>query len=272
MLIELEQFSHLRQISARYNFLVPRSRRRLRRPSLRNVHMSRRRIHPAGIVAGIAATGIAVTGLLGLAAPAGAATSAGSAPAAPVTTGAATNVTAAACDRAPWQPVVQGAPAGFNAGDRGGDYLWHDLTGFHLRVTHRNDGRQVYSGLVSSSAPMRIDPVRLERGDVLRLSPDHRSFVFAFADYGWIDGVNFHTDCAAALAFSRLQVGRASAAGEPGVPGPPGGSPGRGAVRPASGLRLHGRPTSGEVRAGPGSRVPLCSRGLTVEHRQPMIS
>ena len=104
--------------------------------------------------------------------------------------------------------MVQGAPAGFDAGDRGGDYLWHDLTGFHLRVTHRNDGRQVYSGLISSSAPMRIDPVRLERGDVLRLSPDHRSFVFAFADYGRIDGVNFHTDCAAALAVSRLHVGR----------------------------------------------------------------
>ena len=122
--------------------------------------------------------------------------------------GSATPATAAACDRAPWQPVVQGAPAGFDAGDRGGDYLWHDLTGFHLRVTHRNDGRQVYSGLITSSAPMRIDPVRLERGDVLRLSPDHRSLVFAFADYGRIDGVNFHTDCAAALAVSRLHVGK----------------------------------------------------------------
>jgi hypothetical protein len=171
--------------------------------------MSRRRIHSAGTAAAIAATGIAITGFLGLAAPAGAATS-GSAPAAPVTTGSAPTATAAACDRAPWQPVVQGAPAGFDAGDRGGDYLWHDLTGFHLRVTHRNDGRQVYSGLVSSSAPMRIDPVRLERGDVLRLSPDHRSFVFAFADYGRIDGVNFHTDCAAALAVSRLHVGKAA--------------------------------------------------------------
>jgi hypothetical protein len=150
----------------------------------------------------VAAAGIAATALLGLAAPAGAATTSAS------TTPASSS--AAACDRAPWQLVVQGAPPNFAAGDRGGDYLWHDLTGFHLRVTHRNDGRQVYSGLVTSSAPMRIDPVRLERGDVLRLSPDHRSFVFAFADYGKVDGVDFHTDCAAALAVSRLHVGTAA--------------------------------------------------------------
>jgi hypothetical protein len=137
---------------------------------------------------------MAVTaGLFGLAAPAG-----------------ATTTSPATCDRAPWQAVVQGAPAGFTAGDRGGDYLWHDATGFHLRVTHRNDGRQVYSGLITSSAPLRIDPVRLERGDLLRLSPDRRSFAFAFADYGRIDGVNFHTDCAARLTVSRLHVGTAA--------------------------------------------------------------
>ena len=156
--------------------------------------MSRRLAAAAGIAA-------IASGLICLAAPAGAATSTGQAPA---------PASSAACDRAPWQPVVQGAPPNFSAGDRGGDYLWHDLTGFHLRVTHRNDGRQVYSGLVTSSAPMRIDPVRLERGDVLRLSPDHRSFVFAFADYGKVDGVNFHTDCAAALTVSRLHVGKAA--------------------------------------------------------------
>lgn len=151
----------------------------------------------------IAAAGVTAAGLLALAAPASATTP----PAAP---SSASPSSAAACDRAPWQAVVQGAPANFSAGDRGGDYLWHDLAGFHLRVTHRNDGRQVYSGLITSSAPMRIDPVRLERGDVLRLSPDRRSIVFAFADYGKVDGVNFHTDCAAALAVSRLHVGRAA--------------------------------------------------------------
>lgn len=156
----------------------------------------------------IAAAGATAAGLLALAAPASATTPAAASPAA--SSPSASSPSAAGCDRAPWQAVVQGAPANFSAGDRGGDYLWHDLSGFHLRVTHRNDGRQVYSGLITSSAPMRMDPVRLERGDVLRLGPDRRSIVFAFADYGKVDGVNFHTDCAAALAVSRLHVGRAA--------------------------------------------------------------
>lgn len=43
---------------------------------------------------------------------------------------------------------------------------------------------------------MRIDPVHLEAGDVARLSPDHRSLYFAFVNYGHIDGIDFHTDCA----------------------------------------------------------------------------
>lgn len=102
---------------------------------------------------------------------------------------------------------MQGAPAGFDAGDRGGDYLWHDQSGFHLRVTHRGDDRVVYSGVISSPTPMRIDPVRLEKGDVAKLSADHRSLTFVFADYGHIDGVNFHTDCAGQLTVADLNAG-----------------------------------------------------------------
>lgn len=103
---------------------------------------------------------------------------------------------------------MQGAPAGFGAGSRSGDYLWHNSTGFHLRVTHAGSHDQrVYSGVVSSPAPMRIDPVRLEKGDTVKLSKTHRSFVFVFANHGYIDGVNFHTDCAMALEVSRLHVG-----------------------------------------------------------------
>ena len=122
---------------------------------------------------------------------------------APATSGDA----AAACDRGPWGQRVEGAPADFSSGDRGGDYLWHDGSGFHLRVTHRNDNRVVYTGLISSPTPMRIDPVKLEKGDVARLSADHRSLTFAFADYGHIDGVDFHTDCAPRITVSNLNAG-----------------------------------------------------------------
>jgi hypothetical protein len=115
---------------------------------------------------------------------------------------------AAACDRAPWEAKVQGAPSGFGAGSPSGDYLWHSTTGFHLRVTHgKTHDQRVYSGTITSSAKMRVDPVKLEKGDTVKLSANHRTLVFVFANHGYIDGVNFHTDCAARLAVSRLHVG-----------------------------------------------------------------
>ena len=113
----------------------------------------------------------------------------------------------AACDRGPWGLRVEGAPKDFSAGDRGGDYLWHDATGFHLRVTHKNDNRIVYTGDIVSPTPMRIDPVKLEKGDVAQLSADHRTLTFAFADYGHIDGVDFHTDCAPNITVTDLNAG-----------------------------------------------------------------
>jgi hypothetical protein len=138
-------------------------------------------------VAALAATGSAIAAV-----PAGAATP---------------SATAASCDKAPWQARVQGTPANFGAGSPSGDYLWHNTHGFHLAVTHQRNDRRIYSGQITSSAPMRIDPVRLEKGDIARLSANHRTLVFVFANHGYIDGVNFHTDCASWLTVSRLHVG-----------------------------------------------------------------
>jgi hypothetical protein len=146
------------------------------------------------------ATAIAL-GAIGLAMPA----AAGAATTSSSTTPSAT---AAACDKTAWEAKVQGAPAGFGAGSPTGDYLWHDTHGFHLRVTHgKNHDQRVYTGQITSSAAMRIDPVKLEKGDTVKLSANHRTLVFVFANHGYIDGVNFHTDCASALTASRLHVG-----------------------------------------------------------------
>jgi hypothetical protein len=132
-------------------------------------------------------------------------------PADAATATAAPSAKAAACDKAPWEATVQGAPKGFGAGSASGDYLWHSTTGFHLRVTHgTNHDVRVYSGEVTSSQPMRIDPVKLEKGDTLTLAANHKSFVFVFANHGYVDGVNFHTDCATALKVSNLHVGSSS--------------------------------------------------------------
>jgi hypothetical protein len=150
----------------------------------------------AGICAAAAATGVL---LIPSAAAQSASTSAASSPA-PATA-------AQSCDRGAWQMRIEGAPADFESGARGGDYLWHNASGFHLRVTHKNDNRVVYTGQVTSPTPMRIDPVKLEKGDIAQLSADHRTLTFVFADYGHIDGVDFHTDCAAHITVTNLNAG-----------------------------------------------------------------
>jgi hypothetical protein len=112
---------------------------------------------------------------------------------------------AAACDRAPWEAKVQGLPSAYHPGAAGGDYLWHDSNGFHLRVTHHSTERFVYSGQIVSPAPMRKDAVQLEGKDVAALSADRRVLTFRFLNYGHTDGINFHTDCAAALTVRSLR-------------------------------------------------------------------
>lgn len=119
---------------------------------------------------------------------------------------AASTPSAASCDRAPWEAKVQGTPP-VAAGSPSGDYLFHNSTGFHLRVTHANHDTRIYTGLISSTAPMHIDPVRLEKGDTVRLSADHRTMLFVLVNHGYIDGVDFHTYCAARLVVSHLLVG-----------------------------------------------------------------
>ena len=150
------------------------------------------------ITTALAAT-VGAAGLLGLAAPGGIASAA--------TPTAAPSVAAAKCDASPWAARIQGDPAGLKAGDRSGDYLFHDSHGMHLRVTQPSHNRTVYTGLVASSAAMRIDPVKLEKGDSLKLSANHKSFTFVFSNYGRIDGVNFHTDCASSITVSHLNRG-----------------------------------------------------------------
>src|SRR5262245_62175678 len=69
---------------------------------------------------------------------------------APTTAAAA----AAACTDGHWPASVQGVPTLFHAGGSAGDYVWHDATGWHLRVTHRGASRVVFSGRITASAPI----------------------------------------------------------------------------------------------------------------------
>ena len=106
-----------------------------------------------------------------------------------------------------WPATVEGRPTLFSAGAAAGDYVWHDSTGWHVRVTHRGDDKRVLSGRVVASAPLDADPVKLEPADQLTLSADRRTITFRFTNYGAIDGFDFTTACAQHLTFKFEIVG-----------------------------------------------------------------
>jgi hypothetical protein len=139
--------------------------------------------------------------LLGGSAPASAAVlPAATAPAPASTAGTAT--CSPLKDDGGWPAEVQGVPVGFHANDPAAVYLWHDDEGWHLRVTHEGDGRQVYSGtLVTSGTFSDVDAVKLERDDSFNVGFAGHVLTFRFVNYGGIDGLDFRTHCAEGIHF-----------------------------------------------------------------------
>lgn len=152
--------------------------------------------HP--ILTGAVATTSAIAAVMLAGSPAIAATASSASP--------TSSTAAASCDRTPWQSIVQGTPS-LKSGDASGDYMFHNSTGFHLRVTHPGHRREVFSGEITSSSAMSISRYKLEKGDVLRLSANRRTMVFVLSNYGYLDGVDVHTNCAATLTVSHLNLG-----------------------------------------------------------------
>jgi len=104
---------------------------------------------------------------------------------------------------------VKGAPH-LKAGSPAQDAIYHDGRGWHLRVTKERSARLVFSGTITSSAPIRYERRRLERNDRVLLSSDRRTLSFRFTNVGYIDGIDFRTACAQSLTFS-LQAGNSQA-------------------------------------------------------------
>jgi len=83
--------------------------------------------------------------------------------------------------------------------------LWHDALGWHVRVTHDTIRDRVFSGVIATKGELvNVHAVRLERGDQLNVAPGKHSLTFRFNNYGGIDGFDFVTHCAPALAFGFL--------------------------------------------------------------------
>jgi hypothetical protein len=104
--------------------------------------------------------------------------------------------TAQRCDDGPWRGAgasVEGSPAGFDAGDAGRTYVWHDLDGWHLRTTDAHPDPHHYSGTITVSPGARLLDVtkaRFEPDDHLWVD-DHNTLHYSFTTHEGIDGINF---------------------------------------------------------------------------------
>ncbi len=156
-------------------------------------------LHPrtsiANRVGRILGTGLlCVSGLgLALAAPVGVAA------ATPATTASVVTPTTTTCT-GHWPRSVQGRPR-LHVGSRAGDYIWHDATGWHLRVTHPGSAAVVFSGTIRSDVALTVKGVRLESQDTFTVSADGKSVSYRFVNHGRIDGLDFTTACATRLSF-----------------------------------------------------------------------
>jgi hypothetical protein len=139
--------------------------------------------------------GLALAGLmLALVLPAGASAAT---TAAPRTDGVSTT----ACTGGAWPGSVQGKPPVI-AGSAAGDYLWHDATGWHLRVTHVGRGLVTFTGTIRANKPLHVKGFALESGDTFTVSTDGLSVSYRLRNYGRLDGLDFTTACATRLGFS----------------------------------------------------------------------
>ena len=91
-----------------------------------------------------------------------------------------------------WPLRVQGRPAGLDAGDTNGWYVWHDDDGFHVRTTTRSDADHAFVGVfVTEGQFTDIDKVRFEGADDLRVTDGGHKLVVKFHTHDGMDGVNF---------------------------------------------------------------------------------
>lgn len=122
------------------------------------------------------------------------------------TSTATDGATATACAGGAWPYAVQGAPV-LLAGSAAGDHLWHDATGWHLRVTHPGTYAAGFSGTIRANRPLHVAGFRLEGGDTFTVSADGLSVSYRFVNHGRLDGLDFTTECATRLGVSARMNG-----------------------------------------------------------------
>ena len=102
--------------------------------------------------------------------------------------------------------IVTGTPT-VTAGSVSGAGVWHDGTGWHLRVTHPGTAAVAFTGTIRSGQPITAKGYHLEPGDSWKLSNGGRTLTFAFTNHGGLDGLDFTDKCAVVTSFNLQRAG-----------------------------------------------------------------
>jgi hypothetical protein len=144
----------------------------------------------------------------------GAVMPAGAAPAQSAPSNAATAPATTKCDDGHWPLVVDGRPTDLAPGAAAGLYLWHSRDGWHAFVTHPGHDKVEFRITIHSEAPLVANEARDEHDDaVIERNDDHTATLRA-DNFGYLDGMNFRTDCSPRIAVSGTVDGQPLTAAE----------------------------------------------------------
>src|SRR5262247_2013648 len=112
---------------------------------------------------------------------------------------ASSSADAGRCDATRWTGAVnpEGRPDGFDAGDAGAVYVWHDGDGWHIRSTDKRPTDHHYTGSIHLSKGgsfTDLHPVRDEKDDTVSVDGDN-TLHYDFHTFASIDGVDFRVTC-----------------------------------------------------------------------------
>jgi len=148
----------------------------------------------------LATAAVGATAVFGI----GAALPAGAAP----TQTPATSSTSRTCEDGHWPVVVYGRPTQLAPGAAAGLYLWHDRDGWHALVTHPGHQKVSFTINVTSQAKLIATEVRDEHDDVVIEHNDDHTATLHAENFGYVDGMNFRTDCSPRIVVSGTIDGR----------------------------------------------------------------
>jgi hypothetical protein len=118
------------------------------------------------------------------------------------------------CDDGHWPIVVDGRPTQLAPGATAGLYLWHDSDGWHAFVTHPGHDKVEFRITVHSESPLTATEARDEHDDaVIERNDDHTATLRA-DNFGYLDGMNFRTDCSPRVVVSGTIDGQALTAAQ----------------------------------------------------------